>query len=209
MPVMHELIRKSVFSNPNELSPPVGGTTPDSRDNTGHIPLLGGLAQLPRRRRSEKGWATGLAVVTWIPVLRGDPRLHSHASRRRPAEPVPTQVPKAAKLVVGGARRSGCCHCHLMIFPDVLSRMRHEHYPTDNTHPGVARPHHQGHHRGGLVVVLVLFKAAGLMPRVASDRSASATAYGHRTTMKMIASHPRGRVISVHPGGMTMLIRQG
>ena len=122
------------------------------------------------------------------------------------------QVPKAAKLVVGGARRSGCCHCRVMMCHEAvvaLCRIMGVHYLTEGTLRGVAMPFHQRHRKGGLVVVLLSLGAAGLMPRVASDRSATAAVYDHGTTVKLTMRHPHGRVISVRPGVMTMMIVQG
>ena len=161
-------------------------------------------------------WATELAEVTWIPVLRGDPSVHSPAGMRGPAVTKLAQVPKAAKIIVGGVRRLGVCHCRMNICPDVLCRIGPEHYPTGSRHPGVARLHHQDHIGGGLVAVYLPFWAAGLMPRVASDRCASATAYDRRIPLKMtmswskdIIGHPHGRATSVGPQVVTISIGQG
>ena len=138
------------------------------------------------------------------------PRLHSHASWRGPAETVKAQVPTAAKSIKGRAGQSGSIHFRLVNFPDALmSRIRPWHYPTVTRHPGAARLLHR--HLSGLVVVHVLLKACltPQMPAAASDHSALAVAYDHRSTMKMTKSHPHSRVISVSPVGMIMSIRQG
>ena len=123
------------------------------------------------------------------------------------------QVPKAAKLVVGGARRSGCCHCRVMMCHEAvvaLCRIMGVHYLTEGRLHGVARPFHQLHRKGGLVVVLLSLGAAGLMPRVASDRSAETVGYDHRSAMKMTLGHPHGFVgARMYPDFLTMAIGQG
>ena len=150
------------------------------------------------------------AVVTMALVLHVVPRLLSLANWRRPAETASSKVPEAAKRAKGEVERPGYIHFRSLGFPaPVMGEMRPWHHPTAIRQPGAALPNHR--HHSGLVVALVLLEACltPQMPAAASDRSALAIAYDHTTTMKMIASHPRGRVRSVHPVGMTMSIRQG
>ena len=123
------------------------------------------------------------------------------------------QVPKAPKLLVRGARRSGCCHCRVMMCHEAevaLCTIMGVHYLTEGTLRGVARPFHQRHRKGGLVVVLLSLGAAGLMPHVASHRSAERVGYDHRSAMKMTLGHPHGFVgARMYLDFSTMMIGQG
>ena len=155
-------------------------------------------------------WATELAEVTWIPVLRGDPRMHSHASRRRPAEPVPrTQVPKAAKLIVRvKVPRSGGIHCHFIIDRVVRltqRKIRSKHYPAEALRHGAVMSCHRFDCEGRPVVVLKSFEhvAAGFVPRVASGHSARRVTIGDSrdsTTMAAVGGHHRVRLDSALVG---------
>ena len=158
----------------------------------------------------DAGYGAGI-LVSW--VGRFSPRV----VRPRTLAQVPVADEKfpgaqGSKTRSGGARRSGCCHCRVMMRHEAVVALRKimgVHYLTEGRLHGVARPFHQLHRKGGLVVVLLSLGAAGLMLRVASDRSAKAVGYDHGITVKMTMRHPHGRVESVRPGVMTLMIGQG
>ena len=138
-------------------------------------------------------------------------RLHSHASWRRPAVTAIARAPAAAKRIKGGDKRSTFIHCRNTLPDEPMSGIVPWPYLTVTNHPRAVRPNHR-HHRGLVVVLVRIDCLTPQMPAAASDHSALAVAYDHRTTTSMVGSrdpdHVCSRVTSVRPDQMTIMIGQ-